>query len=155
MLAEQRPAARRSQAQQRLIDSLDGLCSPALVEAYLRDMADTDRSLARQIGELLELIRQYGPEGVAAAIEKASAARAFGAEYVANIVRQQQAPRRPQPPLKLRDPQLNDLVTDPLSLLAYDAFILDAGKEHDESPRTETAAVESLGDEPPTGTDHC
>jgi hypothetical protein len=77
LLAEQRPAARRSQAQQRLLDSLDGLCSRVLVEAYLRDMADTDRSLARQISELLELIRQYGPEGVASAIEKASAARAL------------------------------------------------------------------------------
>ena len=92
-LAEDRPAARRSQAQQRLLDSLDGLCSRALLEAYLRDMADTDRLLGRQISELFELIRQYGPEGVASAIEKASAARAFGADYVANIVNQQQAPR--------------------------------------------------------------
>ncbi len=32
LLAEQRPAARRSQAQQRLIDSLDGLCSRELLE---------------------------------------------------------------------------------------------------------------------------
>jgi hypothetical protein len=30
---------------------------------------------------------------------------------------QQQAPRRPQPPLRLHDPRLNELVTDPLSLL--------------------------------------
>ena len=89
-LAEERPAARRSQAQQRLLDFLDGLCSRAMLEAYLRDMADTDRSLARQITELLELIRQYGPEAVAGAIEKAAAARAFGADYVANILRQQQ-----------------------------------------------------------------
>jgi hypothetical protein len=36
LLAEQRPAARRSQAQQRLVDSLDGLCSRELLEAYLR-----------------------------------------------------------------------------------------------------------------------
>ena len=48
ILAEERPAARRSQAQQRLLDSLDGLCSRSLVEAYLRDLADTDRSLGRQ-----------------------------------------------------------------------------------------------------------
>ncbi len=155
VLAEQRPAARRSQAQQRLLDSLDGLCSRVLVEAYLRDMADTDRSLARQISELLELIRQYGPEGVASAIEKASVARALGADYVANIVRQQQAPRRPQPLLKLRDPQLNELVTDPVSLLAYDAFILESGKEYDDSSRTETAATETIGDEPSTGADDC
>jgi transposase len=153
LLAEDRPAARRSQAQQRLLDSLDGLCSRALVEAYLRDMADTDRSLGRQISELLELIRQYGPEGVASAIEKAAAARAFGADYVANIVNQQQAPRRPQPPLRLRDPHLNELVTDPVSLLAYDAFIVESGKESDDRSRTETAAVESVGDLPSAGPD--
>ena len=70
------PAARRSQAQQRLLDSLDGMCLRATVEAYLRDMADTDRSLGRQIAELLELIRQYGPEDVADAIGKAARARA-------------------------------------------------------------------------------
>jgi hypothetical protein len=124
LLAEQRPAARRSQAQQRLLDSLDNLFSRSVLEAYLRDMADTDRSLGRQISELLELIRQYGPQDVAVAIEKASAARAFGADYVTNILCQQRSPRRPQPPLRLRDPLLNQLVTDPLSLLGYDAFIL-------------------------------
>jgi hypothetical protein len=154
VLAEERPAARRSQAQQRLLDSLDGLCSRPLLEAYLRDMADSGRSLARQIGEILELIRQYGPDVVASALEKASAARACGAEYVANIVRQQQAPRRPQPPVPLRDPQLRALVTDPISLLAYDAFILESGKEYnDDSPRTEAATTESDGDQPSTGTD--
>ncbi len=155
LLAEQRPAARRSQAQQRLIDSLDGLCSRQLLEAYLRDLADMDRSLARQISELLELIRQYGPDIVASAIEKASAARALGADYVANIVRQQQSPRRPQPPVPLRDPQLRDLVTDPLSLLAYDAFILDSEKDNHDLPRTETAATEPGSDEPSDPTDDC
>ena len=99
--------------------------------------------------ELLELIRQYGPEDVAGAIEKAAAARAFGADYIANILRQQRSPRRPQPPLRLRDPLLNELATDPISLLEYDAFILESGKESDDSPRTETAATESESDEPP------
>lgn len=148
ILAEERPAARRSQAQQRLLDSLDGLCSRSLVEAYLRDMADTDRSLGRQIAELLELMRQYGPEDVATAIEKAAAARAFGADYVANILRQQRSPRRPQPPLRLRDPLLNELTTDPISLLEYDAFILESGKERDDSSRTETGPTEPESDEP-------
>jgi hypothetical protein len=114
-----------------------------------------DRSLARQISELLELIRQYGPDIVASAIEKASAARALGADYVANIVRQQQSPRRPQPPVPLRDPRLRDLVTDPLSLLAYDAFILDSEKETHDLPRTETATTEPGSDEPSDPTDDC
>jgi hypothetical protein len=29
-----------------------------MLEAYLRDIADTDRALSRQLPELLELIRQ-------------------------------------------------------------------------------------------------
>jgi hypothetical protein len=126
-LAEFRPAVRRSRAQDRLFAFLDGLCSKAALEAYLRDIADSDRSLSRQITELLELIRQYGPDAVAGAIEKAATARVFGADYVANILRQQQCPRREQPPLRLRDPRLNELVTDPLSLLAYDAFTCPKG----------------------------
>jgi len=150
-LAVLRPAARRSRAQQRLFLFLDGLCSRTMVEAYLRDIADTDRALSRQLTELLELIRQYGPEAVAGAIEKASAARAFGADYVANILRQQQSPRRPQPPLVLRDPLLNELATDPLSLLEYDAFILHPGKESDDTPRTETESTEPVHHEPPVG----
>lgn len=124
-----------------------------MVEAYLRDIADTDRALSRQLTELLELIRQYGPEAVASAIEKASAARAFGADYVANILRQQQSPRRPQPPLVLRDPLLNQLATDPLSLLAYDAFILYPGKESDDNPRTKAESTDSVHHEPPSA-DH-
>src|SRR5580693_5026071 len=145
ILAEDRPAARRSQAQRRLLDSLDGLCSRSVVEAYLRDLADTDRSLGRQISELLDLLRQYGPEPVAGAIEKAAAARAFGADYVANILRKQQSPRRPQPPLRLQDPLLNELASDPVSLLEYDAFILESGKEPHDPSRTETTATEPQG----------
>lgn len=152
-LAEYRPAARRSQAQQRLLDFLRGLCAPDLVEAYLRGLADTDRSLARQITELLELVRQYGPDAVAAAVSRAHAAHAFGADYVANLLRQQQCPRREQPPLRLRDPRLNELATDPLSLLEYDAFILNSGKEPDDVARRETRSAESVNDEPPTGSD--
>ncbi len=147
-LAQLRPAAKRSRAQQRLFAVLDGYCSQAMLEAYLRDMADTDRALCPQLSELLELVRQYGPEPVADALEKASAARAFGADYVANILRQQQSPRQTQPPLRLRDPRLNDLATDPLSLLQYDAFILDSGKEPDDAPRTETESTDLIDHEP-------
>src|SRR5215468_2501062 len=152
-LAQLRPAAKRSRAQQRIFAVLDGYCSQAMLEGYLRDMADTDRALSRQLIELLELVRQYGPEPVADAIEKASAARAFGADYVANILRQQQSPRQTQPPLRLRDPRLNDLATDPLSLLQYDAFILDSEKESDDSSRTETESTDFIDHEPSRGDD--
>jgi hypothetical protein len=45
-----------------LIDSLDGLCSrELLLEAYLRDLADTDRSLARQIANCSNSFANTGP----------------------------------------------------------------------------------------------
>jgi hypothetical protein len=50
---------------------------------------------------------------------------------------------------RLRDPQLNELATDPISLLEYNAFILESGKESDDTSPTETAATESESDEPP------
>ena len=118
-LLAQRPAAARSQAQQRLVALLG-----AEAETYLRHLADSDRSLSRQISELLELVRQYGPPAVNAALAQAQAARAFGADYIANILHQQQSPRPLQPPLQLKDPLLNQLATDPLSLVDYDALIL-------------------------------
>lgn len=66
----------------------------------------------------------YGPEAVSAAVAKAHAARAFGADYIANILRQQRQRREVQPPMQFKDPVLNELATDPLSLAQYDAFIL-------------------------------
>jgi len=75
---------------------------------------------------LLDLFRAYRPEQVAEALQKALAARAFGADYVAHLLRQITSPRPVQPPLQLRHPELNQLATDPLSLLDYDALILEA-----------------------------
>ena len=143
----ERPAAQCSQAQHRLRALLRGLCPPETVEAYLRGLADSDRSLLRQLRELLDLFRAYRPEQVAAALGKALAARAFGADYVAHLLHQIESPREPQPPLQLRDPELNQLSTDPLSLLDYDTFILKARKESStDDPGRETA--------PPDPDDH-
>src|SRR6185437_12750325 len=84
-LFAQMAAAQRSAAQQRLVT----LLGPES-EHYLRRLADTDRSLTRQVRELFSLIREYGPDAVAGALAKAHGARAFGADYIANILRQQQ-----------------------------------------------------------------
>ena len=118
-LLEQRPGAERTRGQQRLI----ALVGP-IAESYLRSLADTDRSMMHQIRALLALVREYDPDAVCSALIKAQAAGAFGADYVANILLQEHSPREQQPPLRLKDPHLNELATDPLSLLEYDALIL-------------------------------
>lgn len=147
-LFAQRAAAERSAAQQRLV----ALLGPAS-QSYLERLADTDRSLTKQVRELLGLIREYGPGAVADALAKAHAAGAFGSDYVANILCQQRAPRDLQPPLRLKDPALNELATDPLSLADYDTFILASRKESRELTTPETESTEPDDDEPPTGSD--
>jgi transposase len=147
-LLAQLAAAQRSAAQQRLLALLGPTC-----ELYLRRLADTDRSLARQVRDLLALVREYGPDAVSVALSKAHAAGAFGVDYIANILRQQQTRRQVQPPLRLQDPLLNQLATDPLSLLDYDRFILNSGKDSDDSTTTETRATETEDDEPPSRSD--
>jgi hypothetical protein len=99
------------------------------------------------VRELFELIRDYGPEAVADAVQKAHAARAFGADYIANILRQQNARREVQPPVRLRQPELNDLATDPLSLAGYDAFILQSRKDSCDLPATETEPTQPDDDD--------
>jgi hypothetical protein len=143
-LLAQLAAAQRSAAQQRLVALLGPTC-----EQYLRRLADTGRSLAQQVRELLALVREYGPEAVCAALSKAHAAGAFGADYIANILRQQQTPRQVQPPIRFQDPLLNQLATDPLSLVDYDRFILTAKEDRHDSLTAETGATEPENDEPP------
>lgn len=145
-LFAQMAAAQRSAAQQRLIT----LLGPES-EHYLRRLADTDRSLTRQVRELFSLIREYGPDAVAGALAKAHGARAFGADYIANILHQQHVRRDVQPPLRLKNPELNKLTTDPLSLAEYDAFILRSRKESCDLTPPETESTQLDDDEPPTG----
>jgi transposase len=147
-LHAQMAAAERSATQQRLI----ALLGPAAHE-YLERLADTDRSLSRQVRELFALVREYGPDAVSAALAKAHAARAFGADYIANILRQQQQRRDVQPPLRLKDPALNELATDPVSLAQYDAFILRSRKESRDCTASETQPTQLDLYGPPTGSD--
>jgi transposase len=146
-----RPAAACSQAQRRLILFLEPFIARQTVESYLRGLAETDRALSRQLNELLALIPAFGPEALASALATAEKAGAFGSDYVANILRQQLCPRPVQPPVRLRDPLLNELVTDPLSLLEYDSFILSSRKESSNDLTPETRAAQVADDEPAVG----
>jgi hypothetical protein len=63
---------------------------------------------------------------------------AFGADYIANILSQQTLRREVQPPLRFKDPELNEPATDPLSLAEYDTFILRSKGNADDLITTET-----------------
>jgi hypothetical protein len=66
--------------------------------------------MTHRIGALRTLARAYNPKAVGSALTKIQVTSAVGADYIANILLQ-------QPPLRLKDPHLKQLVADPLSLL--------------------------------------
>jgi hypothetical protein len=103
--------------------------------------------------DFIRLLREYGPEAVAAAVGQAHAAGAFGVDYIANLLRQQRMRLDVQPPLRLQNPQLNELATDPLSLADYDSFILRSKKDSEDLTAAETESTESGDHEPPSGSD--
>ena len=153
-LLAQKAAAARSQAQQRLLALLETHSPRLTLEEYLRGMADNERSLARQVSELLELVRLYGSPAVAQALVKAHAGRAFGSDYVANILRQQLSPRPVQPRLRLNHPELDQLATDPLSLLEYDAFIFPERNQPNACTPPKTRTTQPDDHEPSSGSNH-
>jgi hypothetical protein len=136
-LFQQMPALQRSAEQQRLVALLGDVAPP-----YLQGLTQTDRSLQRQIRELLLLVRDYGLDAVRKAVQRALSAKAFGADYIANLLRQDLAPRSIQPPLRLKDSALLQLIPDPLSLLEYDALLLTSRKDCDDPTPTENGTTE-------------
>jgi transposase len=120
-LLESRPRALYSVQTNRLVQQLG-----PLVEAYLQGLAAQGFPLEKQVSLLLELVRRYEADSVRLALEKALAANAWGADYIAHILHQQAHPRTDQPPVPLKNPELAQLAPDPISLLEYDSFIFPA-----------------------------
>ena len=54
-------------------------------ESYLHRLADADRSRARQVRELIVLVREYGPDAEATAVSQPDAAGAIGADFATGI----------------------------------------------------------------------
>ena len=97
------------------------LQSPAALAAPRKPRKTKLDDFKPVIRELVERDRKASAVVIAERLRRKEALRLLP-DYVSNILLQARSPR--QPPLQLRDPRLNELATDPLSLLEYDAYIL-------------------------------
>jgi hypothetical protein len=91
---------------------------------YLKGLTDAGQSVKKQVKRLLCLKDQYGTEAVIYGLTKSMACKAWGADYVENIVHQQMAPKNDHPPVKLKNERLNRIRLNQPSLAGYDAHIL-------------------------------
>jgi hypothetical protein len=96
---------------------------------YLSGLLDAGQPIAKQVKRLLVLKDKYGAEALTYALTKSMAHKALGADYVENIVHQEMAPKNDQPPVRLKNEQLNRIRLNQPSLAEYDAHALKGEKK--------------------------
>ncbi len=98
---------------------------------YLERLPQSNLPLKKQVVSLLTLKDQYGVKSLSWAILKALKHRAYGADYIENILYQEMIPISQHPPVKLKNEALNRLrLTEP-TLTDYDAIALKRRRHRD------------------------
>jgi transposase len=103
------------------------------VKLFLDALAAAGKSLSYAAGKLLQLREQYGAEAVLNAIQTASRYKAFGVDYVENILYQTARLKSSYPPVVLKNSALNQLQLEEPDLLLYDAITLKKRNKNDDS----------------------
>ena len=114
---------------QRDIALLSSLCPEAV--DYLSTIAEARQPVQKTAAILLTLKDKYGEEALICAVRKAIAHKAYGAEYIRNILHQESTPKKQHPPVKLKNEELNNLRLAAPSLAEYDAYILKRRRDHE------------------------
>lgn len=91
---------------------------------YLEALAGARQPIRKNVSRLLSLKDEYGALSLIYAIKKAIDHKAYGADYIENILYQEMTPKNHHQPVKLKDQALNHIrLTEP-SLAEYDAYII-------------------------------
>jgi hypothetical protein len=104
------------------VAAFSSLGQPAV--EYLKGLMQANQPIRKTVARLLALKDQYGPASVLYAISKAATFKAFGAEYIENILYQEMTPQNNHPPVQLKDEVLNNIRLNEPCLADYDAYII-------------------------------
>ena len=96
---------------------------------YLNGLLEAGQPIQKHVKRLLVLKDKYGAEALIYALTKSMAHKALGADYVENIVHQEMTPKNEQPPVRLKNEQLNRIRLNQPSLADYDAHALKGEKK--------------------------
>jgi transposase len=100
------------------------------IKAFFDGLAQAGKSLSHATGRLLDLREQYGTEALLRAVETAIKYRAYGVDYVENILHQTTRPQSRYAKIVLQDASLNQLQLEEPDLLIYDAITLKKRQEN-------------------------
>lgn len=98
---------------------------------YLQKMADSGCQINKSIQKILSLKDEYGVGSILAAMRRAESYKAYGPDYIENILYQEMTPIRNHGPVVLQNQALNNIrLTEP-NLAEYDAMIVKRSKAND------------------------
>ncbi len=98
---------------------------------YLDALIENHQPIQKSISRLLALKDLYGCSSLLWALEKAAKLKAFGADYIENILYQEMTPATQHPPVTLKDEALNRIrLTEPC-LAEYDSLVLKRSHRRD------------------------
>lgn len=98
---------------------------------YLNALSKANQPIRKNIDRLLRLKDRYGAPSLLSGIEKALHYKAYGAEYIENILYQEMTPRNSHPPVKLKQDALNNIRLEEPCLCDYDSLVLQRRKKDD------------------------
>jgi transposase len=101
------------------------------VKVYVEHLASAHLPLKKNIQKLLTLKDEYGSRALIEAIQEATAHKAYGADYIQNILYQRMTPQRLHPPVRLKEEALNRIRLEEPSLADFDAFVIKRKKRDD------------------------
>ncbi len=98
---------------------------------YLNVLSKANQPIKKNIARLLRLRDRYGTPSLLAVIEKVLHYKAYGAEYIENILYQEMTPKNSHPPVKLKQDALNKIRLEEPCLADYDNLVLQRRKKND------------------------
>jgi len=99
--------------------------------SFLEMLPKSNQSLKKQVVTLLDLKDQYGTQSLSWAILKALRHKAYGADYIENILNQEMIPITSHCPVQLKNEALNRIRLSEPTLNDYDAIALKRRKKDD------------------------
>jgi transposase len=102
-----------------------------IAREYLNALSKANQPIKKNVERLLRLKSLYDTPSLLAVIKKALDYKAYGAEYVENILYQEMTPQNTHQPVKLKQENLNHIRLDEPCLADYDSLVLQRRKEDD------------------------
>jgi len=114
------------------------------IKGYLEKLVEIQGNIRKNAQKLIRLKEDFGFSAFHNAIEHAIVHKAYGIDYIENLLHRQ--PITIHPPVTLKEEKLNRIFLSQPMLADYDTFVLKRRAQHERCPQTEPEHPSSEGD---------